>query len=180
MFRVLILLDTGPPPKCSRSRTFFSPLEVPPEFLAPFHRCGALGRSVHGTRQPALTTGRIPLSEPIASGSVYPQSKGLTNPVPAETIEELHPNKQHVGLWRSWERASMAWKRSSVRSRSGPPITCLFLAAYDVDTSALRARCRIANRRRLQTVSAAPDAPARYRPGTGGQPGNSGKYVLPL
>src|SRR5438045_1785657 len=27
-----------------------------------------------------------------------------------------------VGLWRSWERASMAWKRSSVRSRSGPPI----------------------------------------------------------
>ena len=30
---------------------------------------------------------------------------------------------QQVGLWRSWERASMAWKRSSVRSRSGPPIT---------------------------------------------------------
>jgi beta-glucosidase len=28
---------------------------------------------------------------------------------------------QRVGLWRSWERASMAWKRSSVRSRSGPP-----------------------------------------------------------
>jgi hypothetical protein len=28
-----------------------------------------------------------------------------------------------VGLWRSWERASMAWKRSSVRSRSGPPNT---------------------------------------------------------
>ena len=26
-----------------------------------------------------------------------------------------------VGLWRSWERASMAWKRSSVRSRPGPP-----------------------------------------------------------
>ena len=26
-----------------------------------------------------------------------------------------------VGLWRSWERASMAWKRSPVRSRSGPP-----------------------------------------------------------
>jgi len=24
-----------------------------------------------------------------------------------------------VGLWRSWERASMAWKRSSVRS---PPL----------------------------------------------------------
>src|SRR6516164_486584 len=30
-----------------------------------------------------------------------------------------------VGLWRSWERASMAWKRSSVRSRPGPPITFL-------------------------------------------------------
>ncbi len=28
---------------------------------------------------------------------------------------------QVVGLWRSWERASMAWKRSSVRSRPGPP-----------------------------------------------------------
>ncbi|SRR5581483_9166407 len=27
-----------------------------------------------------------------------------------------------VGLWRSWERASMAWKRSSVRARPGPPI----------------------------------------------------------
>src|SRR5664279_5331080 len=27
-----------------------------------------------------------------------------------------------VGLWRSWERASMAWKRSSVRSRPGPPL----------------------------------------------------------
>ena len=26
-----------------------------------------------------------------------------------------------VGLWRSWERASMAWKRSTVRTRSGPP-----------------------------------------------------------
>src|SRR5580698_5868228 len=26
-----------------------------------------------------------------------------------------------VGLWRSWERASMAWKKSSVRSRPGPP-----------------------------------------------------------
>src|SRR5437899_742014 len=26
-----------------------------------------------------------------------------------------------VGLWRSWERASMAWKRSTVRTRPGPP-----------------------------------------------------------
>jgi hypothetical protein len=28
---------------------------------------------------------------------------------------------QSVGLWRSWERASMAWKRSRVRIPSGPP-----------------------------------------------------------
>src|SRR5579862_5199058 len=26
-----------------------------------------------------------------------------------------------VGLWRSWERASMAWKRSGVRTSPGPP-----------------------------------------------------------
>ena len=45
---------------------------------------------------------------------------GLTNRTLAETIGELHPCSI-VGLWRSWERASMAWKRSSVRSRSGPP-----------------------------------------------------------
>ena len=36
----------------------------------------------------------------------------------SEPVGELS-NK--VGLWRSWERASMAWKRSSVRSRPGPP-----------------------------------------------------------
>jgi hypothetical protein len=30
-----------------------------------------------------------------------------------------------VGLWRSWERASMAWKRSSVRTRPGPPNSLL-------------------------------------------------------
>ena len=28
---------------------------------------------------------------------------------------------QKMGLWRSWERASMAWKRSTVRTRPGPP-----------------------------------------------------------
>ena len=36
-----------------------------------------------------------------------------------ENEESLSLRK--VGLWRSWERASMAWKRSSVRSRPGPP-----------------------------------------------------------
>ena len=33
--------------------------------------------------------------------------------------EEVRPSR--VGLWRSWERASMAWKRSRVRIPSGPP-----------------------------------------------------------
>lgn len=42
----------------------------------------------------------------------------LTNRPAKAKIGMLFP---HVGLWRSWERASMAWKRSSVRSRSGPP-----------------------------------------------------------
>src|SRR5271155_2620894 len=41
----------------------------------------------------------------------------LTNPPDSTRIRRLAT----VGLWRSWERASMAWKRSSVRSRSGPP-----------------------------------------------------------
>src|SRR6185437_1099503 len=38
------------------------------------------------------------------------------------SVSENRPVYPHVGLWRSWERASMAWKRSSVRSRPGPPI----------------------------------------------------------
>ena len=38
----------------------------------------------------------------------------------AKIIGSISPVFQ-VGLWRSWERASMAWKRSSVRSRPGPP-----------------------------------------------------------
>ena len=33
-------------------------------------------------------------------------------------VRFAHPS---VGLWRSWERASMAWKRSRVRIPSGPP-----------------------------------------------------------
>src|SRR5438270_11311688 len=46
---------------------------------------------------------------------------GLTNPQPSARMERFCPLR-NVGLWRSWERASMAWKRSSVRSRPGPPI----------------------------------------------------------
>ena len=49
-----------------------------------------------------------------------------------------------MGLWRSWERASMAWKRSSVRSRPGPPI---FQELADPPRSAwrkfLRCFCRL-------------------------------------
>ncbi len=44
------------------------------------------------------------------SSSLNPDSSGLWLFLPAI-----------VGLWRSWERASMAWKRSPVRSRPGPP-----------------------------------------------------------
>ena len=36
-----------------------------------------------------------------------------------------HSSVVCLGLWRSWERASMAWKRSSVRSRPGPPTSTL-------------------------------------------------------
>jgi hypothetical protein len=36
-------------------------------------------------------------------------------------LPAILPTFLKVGLWRSWERASMAWKRSSVRSRPGPP-----------------------------------------------------------
>jgi hypothetical protein len=53
---------------------------------------------------------------------------GLTIPPASATIEESQP----VGLWRSWERASMAWKRSSVRSRPGPPNFMRDLCAHTV------------------------------------------------
>src|SRR5262245_52349018 len=33
----------------------------------------------------------------------------------------LHWRLLSMGLWRSWERASMAWKRSRVRISPGPP-----------------------------------------------------------
>ena len=37
-----------------------------------------------------------------------------------------------VGLWRSWERASMAWKRSRVRIPSGPPISPRFVTQFEM------------------------------------------------
>ena len=42
-----------------------------------------------------------------------------------------------VGLWRSWERASMAWKRSPVRSRPGPPSSITYDSPYLYKASAL-------------------------------------------
>ena len=48
----------------------------------------------------------------------------LTNPAGVETIRELHSYRTWA-CGAVWERASMAWKRSSVRSRPGPPINRL-------------------------------------------------------
>ena len=48
----------------------------------------------------------------------YPRNLGENN----KGSPQEHPCPRTMGLWRSWERASMAWKRSSVRSRPGPPI----------------------------------------------------------
>ena len=38
-----------------------------------------------------------------------------------------------VGLWRSWERASMALKRSGVRIPSGPPNPHREIVAADIE-----------------------------------------------
>ena len=70
-------------------------------------------------------------SEPPRAGFQAGSRQGLTNPAAAETIEKLHPRS----MWACgavWERASMAWKRSSVRSRPGPPIKSI---AYVEDPS---------------------------------------------
>jgi hypothetical protein len=72
-----------------------------------------------------------------SNGAVRPSEaqraqRGRTHPGRALTIPSLWARinmvpaiktfiSPYVGLWRSWERASMAWKRSSVRSRPGPP-----------------------------------------------------------
>src|SRR5271157_4977507 len=46
----------------------------------------------------------------------------------ATKLSENYNVANRVGLWRSWERASMAWKRSSVRSRPGPPSLFMMFA----------------------------------------------------
>src|ERR1700733_2486321 len=72
------------------------------------------------------------LFSPIHSWSRRPRSEERVHRVTAfdyrphssenkrGTFFDFRPSRC-VGLWRSWERASMAWKRSSVRSRPGPP-----------------------------------------------------------
>ncbi len=68
----------------------------------------------------ASRSGSIVRPSPIQNRNPGPLPvAGLTNPAHSTKIRK---SSQRVGLWRSWERASMAWKRSSVRSRSGPPI----------------------------------------------------------
>jgi hypothetical protein len=50
-----------------------------------------------------------------------------------------------VGLWRSWERASMAWKRSSVRSRPGPPILSSHFSTASVMVQQLMVSTQLAH-----------------------------------
>ena len=75
-------------------------------------------------------TGACLVTSPFASSTIIGRSDNhstcqsigrcLTNPPHPKDNEEV-VTLRPVGLWRSWERASMAWKRSSVRSRPGPP-----------------------------------------------------------
>jgi hypothetical protein len=54
--------------------------------------------------------------KPAGALTIQPQSARINKVIRTQTVVSFK-----VGLWRSWERASMAWKRSSVRSRPGPP-----------------------------------------------------------
>ena len=65
MPRPPIVLDTGTPLKCSRSRTYFAPSAI-----------WMLPQASQKRRQRA---------------SIFNLRRRLTNPLPAETIEELHP-----------------------------------------------------------------------------------------
>ena len=100
-----IVLDTGTPLKCSRSRPFSCEIStgqtVRPNCISDF--C-----FIH---EP--TSMMVPL--------VRDRHRQTFDTTPSSGDNREVASLQHVGLWRSWERASMAWKRSSVRSRSGPP-----------------------------------------------------------
>jgi hypothetical protein len=70
-----------------------------------------------GLRRAYITPGRL-------SRLGIRHGRGLTQLWVCERIQVARWSASSflkVGLWRSWERASMAWKRSSVRSRPGPP-----------------------------------------------------------
>ena len=57
------------------------------------------------------------ITEAMPAWTVFPRRRFVRQ----YSLSPFLPEQQKVGLWRSWERASMAWKRSSVRSRPGPP-----------------------------------------------------------
>ena len=90
--------------------------------LVDVRSCGGRGSGVgvgRGCRGPSLHS---------VQGQDDSKDRGVARKVGARfdyvgvRSENRSSPSSSVGLWRSWERASMAWKRSPVRSRSGPPI----------------------------------------------------------
>jgi putative endonuclease len=63
--------------------------------------------------------------------TISPHSARIMKVIPDQRVVS-----SQVGLWRSWERASMAWKRSSVRSRPGPPNLLTMPAVYILQSQA--------------------------------------------
>ena len=84
---------------------------------------GSVDKGLCGDSRPRLSVERSSTVLAVSSASPrvdYPRKVSEnTCSCPQRTARSRVP--QTVGLWRSWERASMAWKRSSVRSRPGPP-----------------------------------------------------------
>src|SRR6202049_5019173 len=76
----------------------------------------------------------------------YPRNVG-ENELSSSLDPEFSGLLPIVGLWRSWERASMAWKRSSVRSRPGPPIS-----SYSMRPALARNARLVPVNRRLPTL----------------------------
>jgi hypothetical protein len=103
---------------CTSNYDRKSPVEEREEMVAPiiFRR---RPRDLRGSRFSYHRT-----NDPLAL-TIFVRSARIPMAVHSE---RLAVSSKIVGLWRSWERASMAWKRSSVRSRPGPPIfpiTCI-------------------------------------------------------
>src|SRR5204862_6511966 len=80
-------------------------------------------------------------------------------------VPEQRRSYRRVGLWRSWERASMAWKRSSVRSRPGPPTVSFFIGREVLRLSRTRslrispAGSRFADARKPAQIRSRPGPP---------------------